>query len=87
MTQNPPDADSLLNERERTHGTYAENSRRYALLRAAMEPIPPGLDYAISGILIKLARIASGDKTHADHWDDIIGYSQLAKKTVEGGTK
>lgn len=39
---------------------------------------------AITMIMGKLARIATGGINHADNYDDIIGYAKIAKKHATG---
>lgn len=78
-----PGAD-LIAERERTHGSIGDNSRRFAQLLEAvpLECFPAELRYCVTGILTKLARAASGDGAFAGHWDDVEGYARLAAGIV-----
>ncbi len=74
----------LLNERQKTHGSFAANAAIGQTLRTifrkskgwevATDRQREALDY-VAG---KLSRILSGQPGHADHWDDIAGYAKLA---------
>ncbi len=74
----------LLDERRKTHGSFAQNAAAGQTLRnffrkskgweMATDRQREALDY-IAG---KLSRILSGQPGHADHWDDIAGYAKLA---------
>ncbi len=78
---------TLLSERERTHGRFAESAavaqatkviwrdRRGTLVDAQREVLD-----AIAG---KVARILCGDSCHADHWRDIAGYAMLVVRELE----
>ena len=41
------------------------------------EPLPSYMAESIHMVTHKLARIANGDPTHVDSWQDIAGYAQL----------
>ena len=75
--------DNVLADRQTTHGDYADTARTAQRLKQA---IREGNNYAIltdiqreslDMIVMKIARILSGDPGHADHWDDITGYARL----------
>ncbi|RZN54063.1 hypothetical protein [Avibacterium paragallinarum] len=73
----------LLNERAKTHGDFISGAETFYHL---MKPIIESQlfernkvkAYAATMIAAKLTRICNGDETFPDHWDDIIGYAQLA---------
>lgn len=75
----------LLEEREKTHGDFKNTGAcaeqlystflHYSKLGSTK---PPGHNEAIHQICTKLARIACGNPI-ADHYDDIVGYAELAK--------
>jgi len=44
-------------------------------------PYPPAHEHCIRQILTKLSRIATGDKNE-DHYRDIQGYAELARRVV-----
>jgi len=80
--------DNVLADRQTTHGNYADTSRTAQHLRQAMRE---GNNWAIltdmqreslDMIAMKIARVLSGDPSHADHWDDITGYARLVSKTL-----
>lgn len=74
----------LLNEREKTHGDFAETARMSQALKSLMSTgyrYPELSDVqceALDMIASKIARIVSGDANELDHWRDIAGYAQLA---------
>lgn len=73
----------LLNERAKTHGDFVSGAESFYSL---MKPIIENdlfeknkvKAYAATMISAKLTRIYNGDENYPDHWDDIIGYAQLA---------
>lgn len=73
----------LLSDRESTHGSFERTARITQALKAAMRisknhpHLPPIMAEALDMISSKMARVLSGDPTHADHWDDIAGYATL----------
>jgi hypothetical protein len=78
-------AAALLAERAATHGDADVTAITYARLKAAVGVHPGGeslLDYPLDMILVKLARIACGDAACEDHWADIAGYAEMARRMV-----
>lgn len=81
--------DPLLQEREKTHGSFAEN----AAISQAIKRIYRGLSIndhykavhreALDMIALKLSRILSGQADFKDHWDDIAGYAKLASEACD----
>lgn len=72
----------VLNARERTHGNYKWQSKRYAALCAALvgpRKLSAPHQEALDMICIKLARIIEGDPNCEEHWHDIAGYARLAE--------
>lgn len=78
----------LLQEREKTHGSFATNAQisqelkrsfRYHRGRGTITEVQAE---ALDMIALKLSRILSGQANHADHWDDIAGYAQLASEEI-----
>ena len=78
----------MLNDREKTHGkaentffvgvklteiiaNYINDHRSHGIWQTH--------DYAVLGIINKIARIICGSYSK-DHWDDIIGYAKLGKE-------
>ena len=74
----------ILEEREKTHGDFAETARMSQALKSLMSTgyrYPELSDVqceALDMIASKIARILAGDPNQPDHWRDIAGYAQLA---------
>lgn len=76
----------ILNEREKTHGSFAttayvSQTLKYhyrANLRTKLNSIQ---HEALDLIMMKVARILSGNPNEADHWADIAGYAKLAEES------
>ena len=74
---------SLLQIRERTHGSYPSTAK---LSQALKDTMKSGTNWislsdeqaeSLEMIALKIARILSGNPDFADHWDDVIGYAKL----------
>jgi hypothetical protein len=78
-------ADALIEERAKTHGMFADNSRIFSDLIAAcsLENFDPKEQYAVAAIYLKLARLASGQMAR-EHWEDIEGYARLMVRIIDG---
>jgi hypothetical protein len=85
----------LTNQRQKTHGSYAATSAlavklvlaldlHPAMRRARHRAMKPEQVHALDMICVKLARIASGDPNHIDHWQDIAGYASLVVEHLKG---
>lgn len=79
------DRDPLLQERQKTHGDFRLNALVSQLIKdtiygRGIRPENPVFCEAIDMIALKLSRIASGQATFKDHWDDIAGYAKLASE-------
>lgn len=77
-----------LREREKTHGDFRRTAEIATALIDMTRPkggVPENAvqRYAREMICGKLARIASGDPTFVDHWQDIAGYAQLVVQAAE----
>ena len=79
--------DPLLQEREKTHGSFAKNANISQQLKDIFRM---NLDYrkihpvhreALDMIALKLSRILSGQGNDKDHWDDIAGYAKLGSES------
>lgn len=81
---------TLIAERRKTHGDWPRTAGlAQRLKRLIADELAAGgkLDgprqlffeqrEALDNILVKIARIVSGDADHADHWRDIAGYALL----------
>lgn len=79
----------LLQERNTTHGDFADNARYGQALRDFMRGtkhwtmMPDQHKEALDMIACKLSRILSGQSDFKDHWDDIAGYALLAAKDCQ----
>jgi hypothetical protein len=85
---NPRDhSAALLQEREKTHGPYAE---KCAVIQAIMKITEP-YHHKVSDVQMvshtmivhKMARYLTGDPNCADHWKDERGYRYLVVKDLE----
>jgi len=79
-----PKPATLLGERGKTHGVYAEQAtltqRHRAILRNTIGwgRLTDVQRDALEMISVKISRIITGDHNHRDHWEDIAGYATLA---------
>lgn len=80
--------ETILADRQKIHGTFADNARLSQNLKALVFAYSIDLNdeqhEALEMILHKVARIACGDPNHVDHWDDIAGYATLASRSIIG---
>lgn len=80
------DVKALLDERQKTHGPYEEKAWTIQHLKKAMRAsfgwskLSPTQAESLDMIVHKIGRILTGDPNHPDHWEDIIGYAELAKR-------
>ena len=82
MTQ-PDPTDSLLEERERTHGNRYEFAPRLAALWEAYLGVPLNpADVWYMMAQLKMLRQRLGAYMHADHHKDILGYAKLGVDQV-----
>jgi hypothetical protein len=78
--------ESLLAEREKTHGPYAE---KCAVIQAIMKITEP-YHHKLSNVQMvshtmhvhKMARYLTGDPSCEDHWKDYDGYGELVVKDL-----
>lgn len=81
--------ETLLSERQTTHGDFRDNAHNGQALRELFRSSPrwSGMHEihreALDQIAGKLGRILSGQATFADHWKDVSGYSTLAQIACE----
>jgi hypothetical protein len=74
----------LLNEREKTHGKFAESSnisqslKQIAQMSMNWDKLNDSQREAFDMTANKWGRILAGDPHFKDHWDDIAGYATLA---------
>lgn len=78
------ETENLLNEREKTHGSFTDNAivAQHLKDRFKVSPNYPKLTdkqrESLDMIATKLARILNGNPNEPDHWNDIAGYAKLA---------
>lgn len=92
LTDKPPMeyTSEILNERQKTHGSFDDNARLCQRFRSFLRA-EPGWDKlsdtqreALDMIAHKMARILAGDPNFKDHWTDICGYSKLIEERCNG---
>ena len=73
----------ILNEREKTHGSYASTA---AMAQQLKDCFKQGQNWrkmddthreSLDLIATKIARILSGNPNDIDHWVDVAGYANL----------
>ena len=73
----------MLEQRERTHGSFTQNARLSQSFKSAMRATPGWATLnetqreSLEMIALKLSRILSGDANFDDHWADVSGYATL----------
>jgi hypothetical protein len=76
---------AVLNEREKTHGDFADTAMIAQSLKAVIADYreqnckewPAVQLEAMDMICTKISRIVSGDNNCKDSWDDLAGYAHL----------
>jgi len=77
---------SLLNEREKTHGDWKFVSRTTQELKLFWNvnaDLTNSQREALDMIATKLARIVCGNPNEPDHWRDIAGYATLVAENLD----
>lgn len=76
---------SLLNERDKTHGSFAKNAEISQKLKAIFreQSMNQAQREALDMIALKLSRILSGKANFKDHWADIAGYAKLGEEACD----
>jgi hypothetical protein len=81
---------TVLAEREGTHGSFAANAKCSQELKAVM--LHHGDDIltavqreALDNIAQKISRILTGNANHVDSWVDIAGYATLVARALTNG--
>ena len=73
----------ILNEREKTHGSYASTAAMAQQNKDCYTHAPNWLEMddtqreSLDLIATKIARILSGNPHEIDHWVDVAGYANL----------
>jgi hypothetical protein len=79
----------ILDQREATHGSYADTAEVAQLLKLVIHRDPcqpksfPHYE-SLDMIATKMARILTGDANEPEHWLDIEGYARLARLSIGG---
>lgn len=84
---NKTERDPLLQEREKTHGSFRQNAeimqRLLSILKDYnLQSFDAAQRTAIELICLKLARTMSNPK-YKDNWDDIAGYAKLGAEACD----
>ncbi len=72
-----------LDERQSTHGDFADHARVTQMLKTVIQNQPGWKSLnamqreSLDMITHKIGRIMAGNPNHADHWHDIQGYAKL----------
>ena len=80
---------SLLDEREKTHGQFWVSARKAQQLKYVIRvgrnwhDMPDEQCEALDMIAVKIARILTGNHDEIDHWRDIAGYANLVVRELE----
>jgi len=84
-----PSTEEILNEREKTHGSYSSQAVTAQCLKSILhatinwDRMPPPMKESLELICTKMSRICHGDFLHADSFFDIAGYAQLIVRELE----
>ena len=79
----------VLTERSTTHGSFRDNAMNGQALRNLWRgsdhwaSMPVEHRESLDMIACKLSRILSGQSNFQDHWLDIGGYAELARKACK----
>jgi hypothetical protein len=78
----------ILNEREKTHGSYASTAAMAQQLKDCFKQGQNWLTMddtqreSLDLIATKIARILSGNSNDIDHWVDVAGYANLVVRQL-----
>lgn len=88
LLSNHKGGETLIDEREKTHGDYPIQSDFAQKMKVLLRETPnwgkltsPQKE-SLEMVIVKISRILHGDKDHLDSWLDIKGYSDLVIKEV-----
>lgn len=80
--------DSIINERQSTHGDFTDNARTAQGLKRVLwnekgwDELSDVQREAVEMIMLKVSRIITGNQDEPDHWNDIAGYAKLASQRI-----
>lgn len=83
--------DKLLEERLKTHGSFATHAKTTQELKRVLRHHNKFTDWVMSDehkealemIMHKVGRIMAGNADFVDHWDDIAGYAKLGSQACK----
>lgn len=78
--------DELLTEREKTHGKFSDTAYisqhlKYQVRHLSRSKLDTTKQEVLDMIMVKIARVLSGNPNEVDHWKDIAGYARLAEES------
>lgn len=82
------DIQNLLHQRGATHGSYTTMSNISQRIKRVLHDsdgwpfLTEEQAESLDMIAVKIARVLSGDPSHADHWEDIEGYARLVSNKI-----
>lgn len=82
--------ETLLTERHSTHGRFKDNAELSQALKYILRQqfgwskLSMVQREALEMICLKVSRIMSGKPYELQHWEDIVGYAELAIKEING---
>lgn len=86
-TKKKGDVAATLKARLATHGDFTDHARVAQRLKTVLRMEKLDLtdiqNEALDMILHKIARIATGNPNHKDHWHDIAGYATLVEERLK----
>jgi len=78
--------ESILTQRQNTHGEFGDNARISQAIKRIMRA-EPGWELltdtereSMDMIALKFSRILSGKSLERQHWEDVVGYGKLAER-------
>lgn len=83
------DRDPLLQEREKTHGSFYKNALASQTIKQVYRHnrtddfLKVEHREALDMIALKISRILSGKANEKDHWKDIAGYAKLGEEACD----
>jgi len=85
----PMSVDDVLDERSKTHGSFAANALVAQRLKEVFHASPSWakmtdeMRESLDLIALKLSRILTADPSYKDNWIDLCGYSQLVVNSLD----
>lgn len=92
VTGDPFAAQSVIEQREASHGSYYHQARTAQELKKLIHDHSHGWRSlsveqreSLDMIAVKISRILNGNPNEPDHWRDLAGYATLVANTLETG--